>query len=124
MTQQVNSDLPEQNPNNEAIASLNFQSLPVRLQQTIKDHPIPSVAVGVGIIVATPFLIRLLKPVAKAAIRGGFSFYEKSKFAVAETAEALGDVVAEARAEAAADAENRAKMKAGLLGNQIYPDGQ
>lgn len=110
--------------NNQALNPANLQSLPTRLQEKIKNNPIPSVAVGVGIIVATPILFRLLKPVAKAALRSGFSLYEKTKLAVAESAESFGDIVAEAKAEAVAEAEKKAKIKAGLLSKQTHLNNQ
>jgi capsid protein len=56
-----------------------------------------------------------MKPLAKAAIKGGISLYEKTKGAIAETGEAIGDIVAEAKAEAAAEQAKKIAMAAGLV---------
>ena len=77
---------------------------------------------GVGIIVATPLLIRLLKPVARTVIKGGVTLYEKTRVTLAENAETFGDIVAEAKAEAISEAENRAKIKADILSKQSTPN--
>jgi len=53
------------------------------------------------------FLVRRLakagKPVAKAAIKGGIVFYEKSKIVMAEAGETFGDLVAQSKAELATE---------------------
>jgi hypothetical protein len=63
------------------------------------------VALGIGAIVLAPlvlpFVAKVGKPLAKAAIKGGIIAYEKSKIALAETGEVLEDLVAEVRAELA-----------------------
>ena len=52
-----------------------------------------------GAILLAPTVASLLKPVAKATIKTGVVLYQKSKEALAETGEQLGDLVAEAKAE-------------------------
>jgi hypothetical protein len=51
----------------------------------------------------------VLRPVAKAVIRGGIIAYENACIAVAETKETIEDIAAEARSEMAAGHEQPAK---------------
>lgn len=77
----------------------------------IKDLGVPGVAAGIGAVALAPLLIpavaKVGKPVAKAAIKGGIAFYEKSRGIVEETGEALEDLVAESKAEIAEQRANR-----------------
>jgi hypothetical protein len=60
----------------------------------------PAVAVGIGALFLAPKVLpalgRVLRPIAKGAIKTGISLYEQT---YASVAEATGDLVAEARAE-------------------------
>ena len=67
------------------------------------NHPLKTLAIGVGVAIVAPTVLPIAKPLAKAAIKGGVSLYEKTKGAIAETGEAIGDIVAEAKAEVAAE---------------------
>jgi hypothetical protein len=62
-----------------------------------------SLAVGAGIVLLTPVVLPIigavLKPMAKAVIKGTLLAYEGAKVSVAETKEALEDITAEAKAE-------------------------
>jgi hypothetical protein len=62
-----------------------------------------SLAVGAGIVLLTPVVLPIigavLKPVAKAAIKGTLLAYEGAKVSIAETKEALEDITAEAKSE-------------------------
>jgi hypothetical protein len=49
--------------------------------------------------VVVPILASVVKPMAKAAIKGGFLLYQKGREVAAETQEVVEDLVAEARAE-------------------------
>jgi Protein of unknown function (DUF5132) len=64
---------------------------------------IGSLAVGAGVILLAPVVIpvigAILKPVAKAIIKGGIMAYEGAKVSIAETRETLEDIAAEAKAE-------------------------
>lgn len=64
-----------------------------------KANPSRAILLGIGAVVLAPTVIPLLKPIAKATIKTGISLYEKSKGAIAETGEVIGDLVAEAKAE-------------------------
>jgi len=63
------------------------------------------VALGVGAIVLAPTLLpvigRIIRPIAKGAIKTGMAIYQETYAAVAE---ATGDLVAEARAELESEA--------------------
>ena len=89
------------------------QDLPQQVKQTVIEHRV-QIAIGVGAVVLTPFVLPLLKPVAKATIKIGVSFLERTKGALAETVEVFGDIVAEAKAEVAAEAQHKANLKAGV----------
>lgn len=60
-------------------------------------------ALGAGIVLLAPLVIpvigAILKPVAKALIKGGLIAYESAKVSIAETRETLEDLTAEAKAE-------------------------
>lgn len=68
-------------------------------------NPSRAILLGIGAVVLAPTVIPLLKPIAKATIKTGVSLYEKSKGAIAESGEAIGDLVAEAKAEVQAEQE-------------------
>ena len=88
------------------------------LKQTYLNNRIQKIAIAVGAAVLTPIMLPLLKPVAKATIKSGVALFEKTKGAVAETGEFIGDIVAEAKAEVAAERVEKAQ-KAGLLKQAI-----
>ncbi|MFP4007065.1 MAG: DUF5132 domain-containing protein [Spirulinaceae cyanobacterium] len=67
------------------------------------QSPTRALLLGVGAVVLAPSVLPILKPVTKAAIKTGVVFYEKTKGAIAESGEVLGDMVAEAKAEIAAE---------------------
>jgi hypothetical protein len=79
------------------------------------NHPLKTLAIGVGVALVAPTVLPLAKPLVKAAIKGGVSLYEKTKGAIAETGEVIGDIVAEAKAEAAAEQAKKISMTAGLM---------
>jgi hypothetical protein len=62
-----------------------------------------SIAMGAGIMIlapiVAPILASALKPVAKAAIKGGMMAYGKIKETSAETIETIEDLAAEAKSE-------------------------
>lgn len=68
-----------------------------------------NIVIGIGAALAATMLAPVLlpvvasvgRPVAKALIRGGLLFYEKSREAVAVAGEAMEDLIAEVRAEEA-----------------------
>jgi hypothetical protein len=64
---------------------------------------VSSLAVGAGVVLLTPVVIpvvgSILKPVAKAVIKGGLIAYESAKVSIAETKETMEDLTAEAKSE-------------------------
>ncbi|MDY7015321.1 MAG: DUF5132 domain-containing protein [Cyanobacteriota bacterium] len=93
-------------------------SLLNRAKQAYQNNPTRTIAIGIGAVILVPALVPLVKPLAKATIKGGVSLYEKTKGAIAETSEALGDLVAEAKAEVAAEQIQKASLNAELLAPQ------
>jgi hypothetical protein len=93
----------------------NGYSILNQMSNRITNHPMQTLAIGVGAAILAPTVIPLVKPFAKAAIKSGVSFYEKTKGAIAETGESIGDIVAEAKAEAAAEQAKKASVEAGLM---------
>jgi hypothetical protein len=65
-----------------------------------------TMAIGAGAVLLAPVLLPMvagvIRPVAKAAIKGGILAYENAKLAVAETKETFEDIAAEAKSEISA----------------------
>ena len=65
-------------------------------------------AIGIGALILGPTLFpaigRIVRPLAKAAIKTGITLYEET---VATVSEATGDIVAEARSELESEARER-----------------
>ncbi|MGF1488200.1 MAG: DUF5132 domain-containing protein [Prochloraceae cyanobacterium] len=89
-----------------------------RLKQMYQKNPTQTIAIGLGVVVLTPVVLPLLKPVAKATIKSGVGLFEKTKGAIAEAGEVIGDIVAEAKAEVAEERAEKASLKAGLLADR------
>jgi len=68
---------------------------------------VPGIAAIVLLPVLVPVAGKVVKPLTKAAIKGGIVLYEKGKGVVAEVGESLEDIIAEAKAELA-EAEEKA----------------
>ena len=68
-----------------------------------KGNIITSLAIGVGVAVVGPVLIpvasSMLKPLAKAAIKGSIVLYDKSREKLEEGKEIIEDLVAEVKSE-------------------------
>jgi hypothetical protein len=87
------------------------------LEQTRKlaqITPGKAIVFGIGALLLAPTVISLLKPVAKATIKTGVVLYEKTKSSLAETAEVLGDIVAEAKAEVIAERDHQVALPSGV----------
>jgi hypothetical protein len=63
------------------------------------------VAIGLGALILVPAVLPIVgsvvKPLAKAAIKGGIILFEKTREVLAETQEVLEDLAAEVKAELA-----------------------
>jgi hypothetical protein len=62
-------------------------------------------AVGVGAVVLAPIVTPVLRPLAKTVIKAGLVAYDQGRAALAELNERTGDIIAEARQELEAQAE-------------------
>ena len=65
------------------------------LEDLLKGNPLMVIGLGVGAVLLAPMAGQVLRPAAKAVIKGGILAYQ----GVAELGEAVGDLVAEAQAE-------------------------
>jgi hypothetical protein len=74
-----------------------------------------SLVVGAGIVLLAPIVVPVLasalRPIAKAAIKGGLLAYGKAKESIAETMETVEDLAVEAKAELAESTRKPAKTK-------------
>ena len=75
----------------------------------LKGSLITGLAIGIGAVVLAPVVIpaaaQIVKPLAKAAIKGGIVLYEKGRETIAEMGEVVEDLIAEAKAEMASAQE-------------------
>jgi hypothetical protein len=66
--------------------------------------------IGAATVVVAPIVIPMvaaaMRPLAKAAVKGGLMAYEKGKVIVAEAQENLEDLMAETKAEMASESED------------------
>jgi hypothetical protein len=73
------------------------------LEDMFKGDIGTTLLVGVAATAAAPLIVpglsNLLRPVAKAVIKGGILAYDQGREAVAQLGEAASDIAAEARAE-------------------------
>ncbi|MCD5411478.1 DUF5132 domain-containing protein [Thermodesulfovibrionales bacterium] len=73
---------------------------------SLKGGLVPNIAIGIGaaifITILAPSVASALRPVAKAAIKGGMTLFEKGRETFAEVEEIIEDIVAEAKAELSA----------------------
>ncbi|NEO30675.1 MAG: DUF5132 domain-containing protein [Symploca sp. SIO3C6] len=78
------------------------------LDDLFEDFGLPGLVIGVGAILLAPIvgpaLAKVGKPAAKAAMKTGIVFYEKSKVVVSEASEAFQDLLVESKAELASEA--------------------
>lgn len=80
--------------------------------ELFEDGVAGPVAIGIGALVLAPRVLpavgRLLRPIAKGAIKTGMSLYEET---YATIAEATGDLVAEARSELESESRHQASSR-------------
>jgi hypothetical protein len=72
-------------------------------EDMFKGNVVMTMAVGVGAAILAPVLVpalsQIVRPAAKAAIKGGYVLYQRGREQVAELGQLTEDIVAEARAE-------------------------
>jgi hypothetical protein len=75
------------------------------LDSLFRKNVLTGIALAAGAAWLAPLVLpaaaRAARPLAKAAIKGGFALYERGREALAEVAEVAEDTYAEARAEMA-----------------------
>jgi Protein of unknown function (DUF5132) len=71
------------------------------IDEVLDNLGIPGIAAIVLLPVIVPVAGKVVKPIAKAAIKGGIVLYEQGKGVIAEVGETLEDLIAEAKAELA-----------------------
>lgn len=91
-------------------------------ESLVEDLGVPGIAAIVLLPVMVPVAGKVMKPIAKAAIKGGIVLYEKGKGVVAEVGETLEDLLAEAKAELAAEHEKE-EMPALAAEVEVSPEG-
>ncbi|MDJ0531703.1 MAG: DUF5132 domain-containing protein [Xenococcaceae cyanobacterium MO_207.B15] len=99
--------MPQMQPVNNSILD--------QVKNAYRNNPVQTLAIGMGVAILAPAVLPLVKPFAKAAIKSGVSLYEKTRGAIADTGEAIGDIVAEAKAEVAAEQAKKISVAAGLI---------
>lgn len=86
----------------------------LKLGDFLEDVGPAGLMAGIGAVILLPVIAGVGKPLAKAAIKGGISLYEKSKGVIAEAGEVLEDLVAEARAELAEEQIQKTQLNGGV----------
>ncbi len=73
------------------------------IEDMFKGNVVTGLAVGIGTAVLAPVLMpavtNMLRPAAKAVIKGGIVVYDRGRQAVAQLGETANDMVAEARSD-------------------------
>jgi hypothetical protein len=86
------------------------------VEDLFKGSAVTGVAIGVGALLLAPTVLpavgRVLRPAAKAAIKGGMVFYRET---MAEIGEVASDLFAEARAELEHEGNGHARAEAAPL---------
>ncbi len=101
--------------NNASQMQLANNSVFNQIKNAYRNNPVQTLAIGVGVAVLAPTVIQSVKPLAKVAIKSGVNLFEKTKGAIAETGEVIGDIVAEAKAEAAIEQAKKVSLAGGLM---------
>jgi hypothetical protein len=81
-------------------------------EEVVEGLGVPGIAAIVLLPVLVPVAGKVVKPVAKAAIKGGIVLYEKGKGVIAEVGESLEDIIAEAKAELLTEKEEGSETAA------------
>ncbi len=82
------------------------------LSNGMRGNLMTGLGIGLGASILAPAVVPLvgavIRPLAKAAIKGGLILYERGREMVAEMGEVAEDLAAEAKAELAPEAEEEA----------------
>lgn len=92
----------------------------------LKGNILTGLAIGIGASVLAPAVIPVLanvvKPLAKAALKGGIILYEKGLETFAETKEVVEDLIAEAKAELAEAKTQATDIAEEIVENPVPPE--
>ncbi len=92
----------------------------------LKGNILTGLAIGIGASVLAPAVIPVLanvvKPLAKAILKGGIVLYEKGLETFAETKEVVEDLIAEAKAELAEAKARPADVAEEVAESQVAPE--
>ncbi|WP_017659960.1 hypothetical protein [Baaleninema simplex] len=88
-----------------------IMDLDLDLSDFIEDFGLPSIVLGVGVLVLAPFfgssLAKVGRPLAKATIKGGLMAYDKGKVVLSEARETFEKMLEESREELKQSAKNQ-----------------
>jgi hypothetical protein len=73
------------------------------IDELLKSDIARGAAIGVGVATAAAFLLPAVRPVARAVLKTGIVCFERSRELIAEAGEAFEDIVAEVKADLAAE---------------------
>lgn len=93
----------------------------------LKGNILTGLAIGIGASVLAPAVIPVLanvvKPLAKAALKGGIVLYEKGLETFAETKEVVEDLIAEAKSELAEAKTQPPDVAEEIIETAVPPEG-
>jgi hypothetical protein len=96
-------------------------------QDLFKNDVTRGAALGVGAalvaVAAIPAIVVATRPLARVALKSGLLLLEKSREAIAEAGENIEDLVAEVRAELAAEREGTAATVAEAVKESVESEG-
>lgn len=92
-----------------------------KFDELIQNDIARRVAIGVGVAAAGAFLLPAVRPVARAVLKTGILCLEKGREMVAEAGEAFEDIVAEVKAELAAERLGPAEPAAEAVAEAVKP---
>jgi hypothetical protein len=85
------------------------------IEDMFKGNIVTGLVVGIGALIFAPVVASaaagMLKPVAKAGIKGGLRLYESGKESIAGVGEAVDDLLAEAKSELHREKEGGAEAR-------------
>ena len=95
--------------------TLKLKKIVPNLEDVVEDLGVPGITAIVLLPVLIPVAGKVVKPLAKATIKGGIVLYEKGKGVITEVGESLEDIIAEAKAELAEAPGEEAEVGAAEL---------
>lgn len=96
-----------------------------RFDELLKNDVARGAAIGIGVATAAAFLLPAVRPVARAMLKTGILCFERSRELIAEAGESLEDLVAEVKADLAAERLNvdSVEQAAQTVAEKLDPNG-